>query len=91
MDARTGDTGRVPWGWTRVTDRLPVAPPDWHRVELDPRTQIARYLDGDDQVIEAGKHGTSKTKGTASMSGGGDGATPSPQKQDDTTTDYDSD
>ncbi|WP_174564944.1 putative ATP-grasp-modified RiPP [Actinomadura chibensis] len=61
MDASTGGTARVPWGWTRVTDRLPISPPDWHRVELDPRTQIARYLDGDGQVIEAGKHGTKTT------------------------------
>ncbi|MFV2174274.1 putative ATP-grasp-modified RiPP [Actinomadura sp. LOL_016] len=84
------DSG-APWGWTRMTDRLPVTLPGWHSVELDPRTQTARYLDSDGQVVEAGKHGTSKTKGTASMSGGGDGAKPAPQRQDDTTTDYDSD
>lgn len=91
MDAAAGAPGGVPWGWTRVTDRVQVAPPGWRSVELDPRTQTARYFDGDGQVIEAGKHGTSKTKGTASMSGGGDGAEPAAQKQDDTTTDYDSD
>lgn len=38
-----------------------------------------------------GKHGTSKTTGTASMSGGGDGQNPQPQTQDDHTTDYESD
>lgn len=73
-----------------MTDRLPVTPPDWCGVELDPRTQTARYLDGDGQVIEAANK-PSKTKGTASVSGGGDGAKPAPQWQDDTTTDYDSD
>jgi hypothetical protein len=37
------------------------------------------------------KHGTNKTKGTASVSGGGDGQKPQPQTQDDNTTDYESD
>ncbi|MEW1549907.1 putative ATP-grasp-modified RiPP [Streptomyces tsukubensis] len=77
-----------------VTDRLPVLPPPYAHIELDPRTQLARYTDADGQIVEMGKHGTSKTKGTASMSGGsagGDGQTPKPQTQDDATTDYESD
>ena len=88
----------APWGLRLMTDRLPVAPPLYAGVELDPVTQIARYTDADGLVIEMakdpGKHGTSKTKGTASMSGGsagGDGEAPKPQSQDDVTTDYESD
>ncbi|MEK8171384.1 putative ATP-grasp-modified RiPP [Streptomyces sp. M19] len=74
-----------------VTDRLPVDPPSYTTVTLDASTQTARYTDIADQVIEMGKHGTSKTTGTASMSGGGDGQAPQPQTQDDHTTDYESD
>ncbi|MQS39808.1 putative ATP-grasp-modified RiPP [Streptomyces katsurahamanus] len=84
----------VPWGLGLVRDRLPVSPPAYARVELDPVTQLARYRDADGQVVEMGKHGTNKTKGTASMSGGsggGDGEAPKPQVQDDVTTDYESD
>jgi len=74
-----------------VTDRLPVGPPSYTAVELDAATQIAVYTDAGGQVVEMGKHGTSKTTGTASMSGGGDGQEPQPQTQDDHTTDYESD
>ena len=51
----------------------------------------ARYTDTVGRPVEMGKHGTSKTTGTASMSGGGDGQNPQPQTQDDNTTDYESD
>nr|WP_041820522.1 putative ATP-grasp-modified RiPP [Streptomyces davaonensis] len=74
-----------------VTDRLPVAPPLYAAVTLDAATQTARYTDAAGQVVEMGKHGTSRTTGTASMSGGGDGESPQPQAQDDHTTDYESD
>ncbi|MGW7004160.1 putative ATP-grasp-modified RiPP [Streptomyces sp. NPDC054933] len=74
-----------------VTDRLPVSPPSYVTVTLDASTQTARYTDAAGQVVEMGKHGTSKTTGTASMSGGGDGQNPQPQTQDDNTTDYESD
>ncbi|MEU5980649.1 putative ATP-grasp-modified RiPP [Streptomyces sp. NPDC047315] len=59
----------VPWALRLVTDRLPVSPPPYAHVELDPLTQLARYTDATGQVVEMGKHGTSKTKGTASKSG----------------------
>ncbi|WP_121708854.1 putative ATP-grasp-modified RiPP, partial [Streptomyces sp. E5N91] len=49
------------------------------------------YTDAVGRVVEMGKHGTSRTSGTASVSGGGDGQQPQPQSQDDTTTDYESD
>ncbi|MFF5715844.1 putative ATP-grasp-modified RiPP [Streptomyces buecherae] len=74
-----------------VTDRLPISPPSYDAVTLDAPTQTARYTDALGRVVEMGKHGTSKTTGTASVSGGGDGQTPQPQTQDDHTTDYESD
>ncbi|MFB7091532.1 putative ATP-grasp-modified RiPP [Streptomyces sp. NPDC056296] len=82
---------QVPWAMRLVTDRLPVGPPAYAAVTLDAATQTARYTDAAGQVVEMGKHGTSKTTGTASMSGGGDGQNPQPQTQDDNTTDYESD
>lgn len=82
---------RAPWALGLVTDRLPIAPPAWARVELDPATQTARYTDPAGQPVQMGGHGTSKTTGTASMSGGSDGKNPQPQTQDDNTTDYESD
>ncbi|MGW1276145.1 putative ATP-grasp-modified RiPP [Streptomyces tsukubensis] len=74
-----------------VTDRLPVGAPTYAVVTLDPGTQTARYADETGRPVEMGKHGTSKTKNTASVSGGGDGSTPAQQKQDDNHTDYESD
>ncbi|MEU1452023.1 putative ATP-grasp-modified RiPP [Streptomyces avermitilis] len=84
-------TSGAPWAMRLVTDRLPVGPPSYATVTLDPVTQTARYTDTAGQPVELGKHGTSKTTGTASMSGGGDGQKPQPQTQDDNTTDYESD
>ena len=82
---------QTPWAMRLVTDRLPVCPPSYAAVVLDGTTQTARYTDAVGQVVELGKHGTSKTTGTASMSGGGDGQNPKPQTQDDNTTDHESD
>ncbi|MEU9992768.1 putative ATP-grasp-modified RiPP [Streptomyces sp. NPDC048045] len=73
-----------------VTDRLPADEPPYAAVVLDGAAQRARYTDAAGQV-EMGKHGTSKTTGTASTSGGGDGQSPQPQTQDDNTADYESD
>lgn len=81
----------APWAMRLVTDRLPVGPPPYAAVTLDGATQTARYTDAAGEVVEMGKHGTNKTKGTASVSGGGDGQNPQPQTQDDNTTDYESD
>ncbi|MFI1012624.1 putative ATP-grasp-modified RiPP [Streptomyces sp. NPDC020965] len=84
----------VPWGLGLATDRLPVSPPPYAHVELDPLTQLARYTDAAGQVIEMSKHGTNKTKGTVSKSGGSggsDGQAPKPQVEDDVTTDYEAD
>ncbi|MFI8992138.1 putative ATP-grasp-modified RiPP [Streptomyces antimycoticus] len=82
---------QAPWAMRLVTDRLPLGPPSYAAVRLDEAMQTARYTDAAGQVVEMGKHGTSKTTGTASTSGGGDGQTPQPQTQDDNTTDYESD
>ncbi|MDX2695648.1 putative ATP-grasp-modified RiPP [Streptomyces ipomoeae] len=82
---------QAPWAMRLVTDRLPVGPPSYRAVTLDASTQTARYTGAAGQVMEMGKHGTSKTTGTASVSGGGDGQNPQPQTQDDNTTDYESD
>ncbi|MFI8889544.1 putative ATP-grasp-modified RiPP [Streptomyces paradoxus] len=80
-----------PWAMRLVTDRLPVQPPSYANVVLDGTSQTARYMSADGRVTEMGKHGTSRTTGTASVSGGGDGQNPQPQTQDDHTTDYESD
>ncbi|MCT7351342.1 putative ATP-grasp-modified RiPP [Streptomyces sp. 15-116A] len=74
-----------------VTDRRPISPAPYATVTLDSVTQTARYTDAAGHVVEMGKHGTSRTSSTASVSGGGDGQQPQPQSQDDTTTDYESD
>lgn len=84
-------TAQVPWAMRLVTDRLPAGPPGYAAVVLDPDTQTARYTDAAGQVVEMGKHGTTRTRGTASMSGGGDGNDPQTQTQDDNTTDYEPD
>lgn len=81
----------APWAMRLVTDRLPIGPPSYAAVTLDAFSQTARYTDTTGQVVQMGKHGTSRTTGTASMSGGGDGQNPQPQTQDDNTTDYESD
>lgn len=81
----------APWAMRLVTDRLPIGPPSYVAVALDPLSQTARYIDSAGHPVEMGKHGTSRTTGTASMSGGGDGQNPQPQTQDDNTTDYESD
>ncbi|BBC95780.1 hypothetical protein SRO_4604 [Streptomyces rochei] len=83
--------GDVPWAMRLVTDRLHVGPAPYASVHLDPAAQTACYLDATGHLVEMGKHGTSRTTGTASVSGGGDGQGPQPQTQDDHTTDYESD
>ncbi|MFJ2962463.1 putative ATP-grasp-modified RiPP [Streptomyces collinus] len=98
-EARSHDEGGLmkavlvkgPWAMRLVTDRLPVRPPAYASVVLDGPSQTARYTSADGRAVEMGKHGTSRTTGTASISGGGDGQNPQPQTQDDQTTDYESD
>ncbi len=80
-----------PWDFGLITDRLPAAPAAYARVELDPGSQRAVFYDSAGGVVEMAKHGTSRSYGTTSVSGGGDGARPAPQTNDDNNTDYDSD
>lgn len=84
-------SAQAPWAMRLVTNRSPLAPTPYATVTLDAATQTARYTDASGRVVEMGRHGTSRTSSTASVSGGGDGQQPQPQSQDDTTTDYESD
>ncbi|WP_030677925.1 putative ATP-grasp-modified RiPP [Streptomyces rimosus] len=84
-------TSVAPWALRLVTDRHPAGPPPYTSVHLDERTQTAVYTDANGRVVELARHGTNKTTGTATFSGGGDGQEPTPQVQDDNTTDYESD
>ncbi|WP_051072977.1 putative ATP-grasp-modified RiPP [Nocardiopsis valliformis] len=81
----------APWALRLVTDRLPRTCPTPANTTLDPATQLALHTGTDGTVIELAKHGTNRTRGTATMSGGGDGSVPQHQSQDDNTTDYDND
>jgi putative ATP-grasp target RiPP len=82
-------TDGLPWGLTRMTDRLPESPPLYARAELDPLTQTGRFFDAQGQPIDMGAHGTNKEWSTASKSGGGgDGqGPPKPQTDDDSNRD----
>ncbi len=86
-------TTQAPWALRLVTNRSPQPPTPYANVALDATTQAALYTDASGRVVEMGRHGTSRTSSTASVSGGGDGdgQQPQPQSQDDTTTDYESD
>jgi putative ATP-grasp target RiPP len=81
---------RVPWGFTRVTDRLPVTPSMFCGPVLDPATQTALYLDESGRPIDMGAHGTSKSQGTTTKSGGNPdgGGKPGTEVADDNNVDY---
>lgn len=89
--ARQAEQLEAPWALRLVTDRMPISPAVCTTVDLAPATQTARYTDAVGQVVEMGRHGTSRTSSTVSVSGGGDAQQPQPQSQDDTATDYASD
>ncbi|MFI8391840.1 putative ATP-grasp-modified RiPP [Streptomyces sp. NPDC085540] len=82
---------QAPWAMGLVTNRLPIGPPSYAAVTLDPSTQTARYTDAAGRRVEMGQHGTNQTNPTASMSGGSDGSSPQPQTADDSSPDYSSD
>lgn len=87
----TRSSKQAPWGWTRMTARLPEAAPSYATVTLDAAAQTCRYLDHRVEVIEMGKHGTNRQASTGTKSGGGDGSSPQVQAVDDSTADYESD
>lgn len=82
----------LPWGWSRVTTRLPLAPAAYSTATLDPVTQTGRFRDASGHQVDMGRHGTNKTIGTTSRSGGGKGGDggngPQPEVNDDNTVDY---
>ncbi|MFJ8144868.1 putative ATP-grasp-modified RiPP [Streptomyces sp. NPDC096048] len=84
-------SAQAPWAMRLVTNRSPLTPAPYATVTLDATTQTARYTDASGHLVEMGRHGTSRTSSTTSVSGGGDGQQPQPQSQDDATTDYESD
>jgi putative ATP-grasp target RiPP len=57
-----------PWALGRLRP-YPDVPVEYGRVELDPATQIARYLDAAGQPVMMPKHGTST--GTSPVTGTG--------------------
>jgi putative ATP-grasp target RiPP len=78
-----------PWGLGRMSGALPVGPPGYARVELDPDTQCARYYDQAGQPVEMGVHGTSKQHGTTTVSRKGtDGQKDDAEVSDDNNVDY---
>lgn len=83
------DTTLVPWGLRFLTPPAKVHPavPPKVRVEIDPVSQTASYLDDHGLALEMGKHGTSKGAASATMSGG-DGQGGPAATSDDSCTDY---
>lgn len=75
------------WGATRLVPFTGATGVPYARVELDPTTQVTRYLDLDGQVIKAAKHGTNKSQNSSNPTGGGDGKNPEPP-DDINVTDY---
>ena len=84
-------TTTVPWAMRQVTDRLPIAAAGYASIVLDATTQTAIYTNASGAPIEMGEHGTNKTKGTTTTSGGSDGSQPTPATNDDNNVDYESD
>lgn len=81
----------TPWALRLATPRQPVTPAGYTTVALDPTTQTAIYRDDAGHIIEMGSHGTNKSQGTTTTSGGSDGNGPAPQTSDDNNVDYVSD
>lgn len=84
-------TATTPWALRLATPRRPITPPGYTSVTLDPSTQTAVYRNSAGRVVEMGTHGTNKTQGTTTTSGGSDGGKPTPQSNDDNNVDYVSD
>jgi putative ATP-grasp target RiPP len=86
-DSETHDGVPRPWGATRLAPFTGPVGAGYARLELNPDTQVTRYLDEAGQVIEMGRHGTNKSQNSSNPTGGGDGQ--DPQKPDDiNVTDY---
>lgn len=91
MECSAGPASR-PWGARRAAPFTGLAGTAYARLELDPGTQMTRYLDEAGQPVEMGKHGTNKATNTSQSTSPGDGGGGNPPKSDDVNvTDYDSD
>lgn len=88
----TKDRPVRPWGMSRATENLPIAPLPWVSTRLDPETQLAIFYDKDGSIIDiASGAGSSRTYASVSMSRPHDGATNAPQRADDSPTDKETD
>ncbi|MEV6861959.1 putative ATP-grasp-modified RiPP [Streptosporangium subroseum] len=81
----------TPWGLSRMTNRLPVAPLPYETFEFDPTTQLTNFYDASGAIVDMGKGGSSRSYKTISMSRDGDGSKNAPQVADDDNNDIDKD
>ncbi|MFK8906089.1 putative ATP-grasp-modified RiPP [Streptomyces sp. YS-3] len=82
----------APWGVQRLALYPNVIRVPYSRTELDPETQMTRYLDPDGNPVDMGKHGTGTTTANqTSTSSDGGGPNPPPPADSDLTSDDDSD
>ncbi|AWK09768.1 hypothetical protein DDQ41_13540 [Streptomyces spongiicola] len=78
----------VPWALRRLAPYPAVEAPQYARVELDARTQTARYLDAAGTVVMAPGHGTSSgTNPPTGTTGQGDRNSDSPDSDTGNDTD----
>ncbi|HEY9412206.1 MAG TPA: putative ATP-grasp-modified RiPP [Jiangellaceae bacterium] len=63
-----------PWGVARMAPYPPFETPTYTAIEIDPRTQVGRYLDADGTPVDLSpKHGTlSGTNPPTGTTGSGD-------------------
>lgn len=60
MTSAERGTDQWPWGLRRMAPYREVWRVPHTRIELDPRTQVARRFDAAGQPVELGKHGTQR-------------------------------
>ncbi|UGQ14746.1 putative ATP-grasp-modified RiPP [Yinghuangia sp. ASG 101] len=77
----TGLTTAVPWGVRRMRP-YPVVPSVYARVEIDAETQLGRYLDHTNTVVEMPAHGTSSGTNPATGTGALDSRPGAPADRD---------
>ncbi|GGP01076.1 hypothetical protein GCM10012278_03380 [Nonomuraea glycinis] len=70
-----------PWGLTRATRLHPLTPTPYATIQLDPATQVTRFLDEKLRMVDTG------TFATVTQSRPHDGATNAPHSADDSNTD----
>lgn len=70
-----------PWGLTRATRLHTLTPTPYATIQLDPATQVTRFLDEKLRMVDTG------TFATVTQSRPHDGAANAPQSADDSNTD----